>query len=169
MILNLSKKALFFLIVTILSFSLTAQETKKDTINYSKNSNFNIEMGTILSYSSIAINYESENVLTSDLHFLKLEFGAGLWAASIFKSNKGMLANLNAIYLYGENAHHFEIDLGASVHFSKQNGSDEITYQNTLPNLFLGYRYQKQGEKIMFKAGIGAFELFQIGIGYSID
>jgi len=169
MILNLSKKTLFFFIVTILNFNLTAQGPQKDTTNYSKYSNFNIEMGTVLIYSSITLNYESENVLQSNIHFLKFEFGGGLWAASMFNSNQGFLTNANAIYLYGENAHHFEANLGAAIHFSKKNGSDEVTYQNTIPNLFLGYRYQKKGEKMMFKAGIGAIKLFQIGIGYSIE
>jgi len=161
------KKLINLLLALLISTTLFAQG-QKDTTNYTRNSNFNLELGTMLRYSSGAINYESESQFKSDKHFLKFAFGGGIWVASIYdNSNFGLLANVNSIYLYGKKAHHFEANLGLSFQFSKNN-KDELAYQNIIPNFFLGYRYQGKGERVMFKAGIGAIEVFQIGIGYSI-
>ena len=161
------KNKLHLIFLFLIGVNLNAQ-IQKDTTNYIHFSNFNLELGTSLIYSSAVVNYETESILKFSNHTLKFNFGGGTWVASIFTTNFGFLVNANLIYLYGTKAHFFELDLGASAHFSKGTNT-EYGFQNVLPNLFLGYRYQGVGEKVMFKAGIGAIELFQIGIGYSIQ
>ena len=70
-------------------------------------------------------------------------------------------------YLYGEQKHHFEVNLGASYHFDKGLDETKFTYLATTPNLFIGYRYQKPEGRINFKVGSGIFEILQVGFGYS--
>lgn len=153
-----------FIIFTLGSFCIS-QSDDKNPIN---NHTLTIELGNTIIYGTLSLNYESIDFLkNSDKHIAKFSVGAGRWSSDLWESNVGFQFNSNLIYLYGANSHHFEADLGLTYLFDNGLEKSKYAYISTIPNVFLGYRFQKPTKHFMFKIGAGWYELIQLGLGYS--
>ena len=139
-----------------------------DDTNPINNHTITFELSNTVAYGTLSLNYESVDFLKkSDKHIAKFSLGFGRWSSELWESNTGFQFNSNFIYLFGANSHHFEADLGLTYHFDKGLEKSKYAYIGTIPNVFLGYRFQKPEKHFMFKIGAGWYELIQAGIGYS--
>lgn len=113
---------------------------------------------------SINVGYE-RIIHSSGKNTFTLSGDYGRWAMLF---DKGDLVSLSGNYFRGKGAHHFEMDLGAVllVHYDLYYGNrKQFDHFTVLPDLFLGYRYQKPSGRLMFKAGTGFPGLLTAGLG----
>ena len=109
------------------------------------------------------INYE-RNLVSTDLRIMRslnARIAYGRWFA-IYAGGSNYTFTLHSIT--GLNKHHLEATLGLSVYFDAIDYKYELDYNSNaektdfllyIPQISLGYRYQKPGGKLVFRGCVG--------------
>lgn len=144
----------------MIQFSLLAQS---DTSNQNEKRNKSCiygSLGTAFVYSNVSVNIEQQILYNPDKFFstMSLRIGGGYWSSW---GNEGydIVGTIN--YLSGSGGNHMEMGFGMA--FSP--GYDE-TY-GFIPAAHLGYRFQKPGGWMVFRAGVGVPEALYLSLGVS--
>jgi len=168
------KKKLFKLIIllplcnnTFFAQTKTGEPSAKNTIY--------VSAGSVLVYSSANLNYDYK-IKQSENGFFKNYYAT--FEVGVFNSNSGFApgpssngftTGIGIIGLTGKGNGHFETSLGISLNIETEindpNGFEEKEVF-ILPELSLGYRYQKVNG-LMFRTGVGFPQSIYIGAGYS--
>lgn len=114
---------------------------------------FPIYLIAMASYERMILNYSEKRSYS-----LWVRGGAGFWE---WWEDSGMDYIATFGIMTGRNKSHFEGSLG--VVYSSWFASGSKTF---LPACTLGYRYQKPGMPLMFRAGGGWPEAAYVGVGY---
>ena len=115
-------------------------------------------LGTAFVYTNITGNLEQE-ISNNSAHFfnsVSLRIGAGHWS-SWGNESYNIIGTIN--WLSGANNHHLE--LGTGIAYSPAY-DDSFGF---LPAAQFGYRYQKPGGMLLFRAGIGVPEALYLSLG----
>jgi len=110
-----------------------------------------VESGHAIIALPIVFNYERK-LKQWDKSQLAISGGLGILPLYGYAIGK-----VNMKYLMGSKSHHFETGLGLFFDFE----GDII-----LPDIQLGYRYQKPKGKLMFKVGTGFPQIISAGLGW---
>lgn len=115
-------------------------------------------LGTAFVYTNFTGNIEQEFLQRQDKFFtsISLRIGGGYWSSW---SNESYNFIGTANWLSGTNNHHLE--LGTGIAYSP--AYDESL--GFLPAAQIGYRYQKPGGVLLFRAGIGVPEAIYVSLG----
>ena len=161
-------------LLTLFTSTIFAQAETNETS--AKNAIY-ASAGSVFVYSSVNLNYDFR-IKQSENGFFKNYYAT--IEAGVFNSNSGFApgsssngftTGIGVIGLTGKGNRHFETSLGLSLNVETEiNGDDPNDFEKEevfiLPELSLGYRYQK-ANGFMFRAGVGFPQTVYIGAGYS--
>ncbi|NOQ73504.1 MAG: hypothetical protein GQ574_15975 [Crocinitomix sp.] len=150
------------------TYSNAQDQSDSDKTNHSQRfGSIQLNAGTLHVYRTLSIGYESPTLLQlGDKHQFRLAVNGGLWHARLYNSTVGTQFNSNVTYLFGGKPHKLEIGVGITSHFAKGLKGQTLAYIASLPNTFLGYRYEKSNGRLFFKGGLGWYEAVQVGLGF---
>ncbi len=154
------RKIIFLITINLfmIQFSLLAQSDISNRYENRHKSCIYGSLGTAFVYSNISGNIEQEISYNPDKFFstMSLRIGGGYWSSW---GNEGYDITGTVNYLSGSGGNHMEMGFG--IAFSP--GYDE-TY-GFLPAVHAGYRYQKPGEFLVFRAGVGVPDTLYLSLG----
>ena len=147
--------ALSILLMPAFSQRVDAQSTER--IPQAQN-NINIYAGVF----EWNLNYE-RNVIQNlrSLSNIRVGFGHGQFLVA----GEGYYVNAALVQLFGPGSSHLELDGGVKYMVSNSESHPSFSDQ-LLPDIFVGYRYQKRSGGIIFRAGLNYPTLINVGIGY---
>ena len=149
------KRAFFISLILILSFAF-AQETPPVQ---SKNAVY-VTGGIFIVYYTVQFNYERV-IWESDIPLLKsisIKGGAGWWETWV---SKGTNYTLTFSAMSGKQDWHLEYALGVCY------SPDYFVDLKFIPAVNFGLRYQKPGNSLIFRIGVGLPEFAYLSVGYS--
>ncbi len=157
------------ILVLMVAFANGLRAQTEDLQNESKLSVY-MDFGTNIAVSSAFINGEY-NIHRNADRSLKVNARVGLGYSAVFfgPHGPGVLAGLTT--LIGQKSHHFEAGIGAFVGASMEPGLyDEVLSFDQppffIPDLHLGYRYQRPEGGLIFLAKGGTMGI-NLGLGYA--
>lgn len=108
------------------------------------------------------INYERKiNQKLKSYNNVRLGLGHG----ALLMGGEGQYVNASLVHLIGLNNSHLEIDLG--VKYMITNSLSDPSFSETyIPDIFLGYRFEKPSGGIIFRAGLSYSTFMNLGVGY---
>ncbi len=165
----MSKRRILIFTAFISSFSLIAQPES----SVKKNA---IYVNVDITYPMVAstINYE-RNIISTDHKLFRnvnARIGYGKWIAA---SAGGSNYTISVHTITGNSQHHLEGIAGISVHFNNLDYQFELKYNKDallkdylqyLPQVGLGYRYQKPKGRMIFRVCAG-IPFLQCSIGFA--
>lgn len=151
---KLYKKCVLFIIISGISFSLFSQTDNNESLKLSKNF-----IGTYIGLIELNINYE-RNIIQRPKSQSNLRIGVGYLTDL---QVEGRTINATAVQMFGKNNSHLELNLGAKYFFNKTNENNFF-----LPEVFIGYRYDKPTGKAIFRFGVSYPSLLNIGLGLKL-
>jgi hypothetical protein len=107
-------------------------------------------------------NYE-RNIVQKPKSSDKVRLGLG--QGMFLTAGEGTYLNAAFIHLFGGRNSHVEIDLGTKIMLTNSI-SDPKFSEICIPDIFLGYRYEKASGGFIFRAGFNYPTLINIGVGY---
>lgn len=115
-------------------------------------------LGTAFVYTNITGNIEQQINYNPDKFFnsMSLRIGGGYWS-SWGNESYNILGTIN--WLSGKNKHHMEMGVGLAY---SPEYDDSFGF---LPAAQIGYRYQKPGGLLLFRAGVGSPEAIYVSLG----
>jgi hypothetical protein len=147
------------------SFNCSGQVGSVKEILVLENNDFNKNvvrgsLGFALIYVQASVQYERMlfGRHNKSLQSVWLSAGGGRY---FVYTDWGTQFNLKSFALFGKNAAHFELGVGAAV--IKTESMDQF---KLLPAGNLGYRFQKSDGHFMFRTGVGLPEGLYIGFGF---
>jgi hypothetical protein len=145
-----------FLLISVSSLAVKAQDTVKPA-SEGRNS-INVYVGMI----EYNINYE-RNIIQRPNSHSNLRIGYG--HAQFFTAGEGNYLNPAFVHLMGKKNSFFEINAG--IKYMITNSISDPTFLETfVPNIFLGFRYEKPVRGIIFRFGFSYPTIINIGFGY---
>lgn len=141
---------LITLMTSFLCINIHAQENGNESGKLPVN-NINIYI-SLFEYN---INYERK-IIQLRKSFTNLRMGFGLVNSSF---DGGYYLNPSLVHLFGGKNNHLELDLG--LKYVVQKGSSN----SFLPDIFAGYRYEKPSGRLILRAGINLYTLYNVGVG----
>jgi hypothetical protein len=113
-------------------------------------------------YVDININYERNIRQRSKSHSnVRLGFGHG----SFLTAGEGGYINPAFVHLFGSKNSHIEVNIG--IKYMLTNTIPDADFSDTVvPDIFMGYRYEKPSGGFIFRAGLNYPTLINLGIGY---
>ncbi|QHT69277.1 hypothetical protein GXP67_22880 [Rhodocytophaga rosea] len=145
------------LVVLLFMHSLKAQDTQK---KLSDKLNIVHAYVGLIEYN---VNYE-RNIFLRPKSSSNLRLGVG--HGMFLVAGEGYYMNGAFVHLFGAKNSHFEINAGVKYMLTNSI-SDPPFSDQLLPDIFLGYRFQKPTGGLIFRAGINYLTLLNIGIGYA--
>ena len=143
-------------VLTVLCLSGHSQGADNTVVN-ARNS-INIYIG-IIEYN---INYE-RNIFQRPKSQSNLRIGFG--NGKFFTAGEGYYLNPAFVYLAGAQNSHVEFNLG--VKYMLTNSIEDPDFSEVcIPDIFLGYRFEKPSGGFVFRLGLNYPTLINIGIGY---
>ena len=142
-------------LLTIISVNMKAQDSTSDPVplNY-----INAYVGMI----EYNINYE-RNIAQRSKSFSNVRLGFG--HASLWDAGEGEYINAAFIHLIGKKNSHLEMDLG--IRYMVSNSISDPKFSQTLiPDIFLGYRYERPSAGLIFRTGFSYPTFINLGVGY---
>jgi urease beta subunit len=133
---------------------LFSQTDNNESLKLSKNF-----IGTYIGLIELNINYE-RNIIQRPKSQSNLRIGVGYLTDL---QVEGRTINATAVQMFGKNNSHLELNLGAKYFFNKTNENNFF-----LPEVFIGYRYDKPTGKAIFRFGVSYPSLLNIGLGLKL-
>jgi len=171
-----------YLILIFLSFTYYANAQENTTTALAKNAKNDFYLSIGYGGVSVAanLNYERKLWTTESKVFssIWIKANGGVWA---IWDSEGTQFSLAAVGLSGHKNHHIEYSLGGTSLFDKvgydiaiknfdgkyvSSKPTKMEYTDFMVYATLGYRYQKPGNGILFRAGFGYPEMIYVSIGY---
>ena len=155
-------KWIFFLVALSISLISVAQ-SEADPVTRTKKNAIYLSADITSALLASTISYE-RNLVSTDLRimrFLNARIAYGRWFA-IYAGGSNYTFTLHSVT--GLNKHHLEATLGLSVYFDAIDYKYELDYNSNaektdfllyIPQISLGYRYQKPGGKLVFRGCVG--------------
>lgn len=142
-----------FAILSIVCFGdrANAQEMSTPALKTRRNS-INL-YGGVVEYN---INYE-RNIFQLPKSYTNIRFGIGGEAAYM----KGYYINPTLVHLFGIKNSHLELNIGIKIEIGPHVEGTSLV----LPDIFAGYRYEKPEGRFIFRTGLNAISVYNIGIG----
>jgi len=168
------KKYLFIFLLILCTNTIFTQTKTNET---SAKNVIYVSAGSVLIYSSANLSYDFR-IKQSEKGFFRNYYAtieAGVFNANSGfapgSSSNGFTTGIGVIGLTGKGNGHFETSLGLSINVETEiNNDDPNDFEKEevfiLPELSLGYRYQK-ANGLMFRIGVGFPQSVYIGAGYS--
>ncbi len=147
---------LTILVVVVFAQDLKAQDTK-NVITGRKN-NVNVYAG----FLELNLNYE-RNIIVSSQSLSKIRLGLGY--GSFFVAGEGYYINGAFVHLFGAKDSHFEVTAGVKYMLTNSISNPSFSDQ-LLPDIFIGYRFEKSTGGFTFRAGLNYPTIINVGIGY---
>ncbi len=140
-------------------FDIDAQDTINPPVKFLRNG--------ISIYAGVAefnLNYE-RNLILRRIFYTNLRMGVGFaMIAAADQWAEGKYVNPSLVQIFGRGNSHIEIDLGFKYMYVNSI-SDPSFFQSFIPDLFAGYRYEKPGGELIFRAGNNFPTFINVGIG----
>lgn len=171
------KKNVFKLtfLLTLFSNAIFAQTESNET---SAINAIYVSGGSIFVYSSANLNYDHRIKQSENAYFFKNYYAT--LNAGVFNLNTGLApgpssngftTGIGVIGLTGKGNGHFETGLGLSLNIETkikdgEKFPDREKMVFVLPELSLGYRYQK-ANGFIFRSGLGYPHIIYLSVGYS--
>jgi hypothetical protein len=146
------------IVATFFCNRLHADETVDSLIIFKKNS-INLYAGTI--YMDANLNYE-RNIFRNPHSFTNIRMGFGRANFSEFRVLAFYL-NPSVVHLIGRRNSHIELNLGFKYPISQL---PESIKRILVPDLFVGYRYERPDGWLIFRMGINYPSIFDLGLGF---
>ena len=141
-----------------ISLSINVKAQDNGNSNFSPRNYINVYVG-LIEYN---INYE-RNIVQRSKSFSNVRLGFG--HASLLIGGEGKYINAAFIHLIGKKNSHLETNLG--VKYMVSNSISDPQFSETLiPDAFLGYRYEKPLEGLIFRIGLNYPTFINLGTGY---
>ncbi|MCU7549368.1 hypothetical protein OCK74_09600 [Chitinophagaceae bacterium LB-8] len=154
---NLLANYLISLLLVGGSLKARAQDNIEQTT--ASPNNINIYVGFV----DLNVNYE-RRILNKQKSSSKIRLGFG--SGSFLTAGEGKYINPAFVHLIGKKINsHLEIDLGFKYMLTNTI-SDPKFSETFIPDLFLGYRFEKSTTGFVFRLGINYPTLVNAGIGY---
>lgn len=153
-------KIIYMLLGATISLLISISAKTQDNRNpYSGFRNYiNAYIG-IVEYN---INYE-RNLIQKSKSFSNVRLGFG--NGKFLTAGEGKYINAALVHLIGKMNSHLEIDLG--IKYMVTNSISNPDFSETfIPDLFLGYRFEKPSGGFIFRVGLNYATLINMGIGY---
>ncbi len=163
------KSTIKLLVFTILASinpinSIAQSEPKTDK------GNINLHTSTVLLYSTMSIGYESIDLAKrSARHSIRPLIRIGVWNARLSVNNVGVQSAIGFSYVLGSKNHHFEHSSEFVSHFDKGLKGQSMLFIAGTYRPFIGYRYDSQNKRFIFRIGVGWKEALQVGLGYKLQ
>jgi hypothetical protein len=157
-------KILSVIFFTFFIFNLHGQEHKTDTIPTGLKKNAVYGSITYISDGYIGfrgLSINAERMLWNTGGFINsiwIRFGD--WGGG---HGTHLIGGITA--LTGSRASHFEVNLGVAS-FRSKNNTEEVVEKDVFPAAALGYRFQKPGDNLVFRTGIGFPERLYLSFGF---
>jgi hypothetical protein len=153
---DMNKKTFTLIIFLYLAFfqmskTMGIERTKED----SKKNYLSIYFG-IFEWN---LNYEG-NILQFQKSYSNIRCGFGYWGLI---EEAGNYLNPSFVHVIGKKNSHLEVDIGVKIFVIK---SSNFAKPSNMPDLFLGYRFEKPDGKFLFRAGINYPTVLNLGFGY---
>lgn len=143
-----------FLFIYIMFFTCIysyAQENGNPSLK-SRSNSINIYVG-VVEYN---INYE-RNIFQRPKSYTNIRIGIGGDESYM----DGYYINPTLVHLIGKKNSHLELDLGLKVEI----GPHTEGTSTVLPDIYAGYRYEKTEGRFVFRVGLNAITVYNLGIG----
>jgi hypothetical protein len=160
-IMTINKIGLIVPIIFVASFfcnRLYAAEAVDSLTIFKKNS-INLYAGTI--YMDANLNYE-RNIFQNPHSYTNIRMGFGRANFSEFRVLAFYL-NPSVVHLIGRRNSHLELNLGFKYPISQL---PETINRILVPDLFVGYRYERPEGWFIFRMGINYPSIFDLGLGF---
>jgi hypothetical protein len=145
-------------IVLLISISVNVKAQDNSNSNFGPRNYINAYVG-VVEYN---INYE-RNLIQKSKSFSNVRIGFG--HASILIAGEGKYINAAVVHLIGKKNSHLEINLG--MKYMVTNSISDPKFSETyIPEAFLGYRFEKPSQGLIFRVGVSYPTLINIGVGY---
>jgi len=158
---TIKKVGLIVTIIIVVSFycvHIHADDIDDQPIKYKKNS-INFYTGTV--YMDVNLNYE-RNILQFSNSYSNIRLGIG---RADFREFRVLAYYLNPaiVHLIGRRNSHLELNLGFKYPISQLPKTINRIF---VPDLFVGYRYEKPDGWFIFRMGINYPSIFDLGFGF---
>jgi hypothetical protein len=140
----------------LLCICSVAQETNRPAFAAHRN-----VINAYVGLFELNLNYE-RNISQRPKSFTSLRLGMG--KGMFLTAGEGYYINPAAVNVFGSGNSHLEIDLGGKIMVTNSMENPGF-FQTVVPDLFIGYRYEKPAGNFVFRAGNNYPTLFNIGIG----
>jgi hypothetical protein len=147
---------LIMMLTSFLSINLHAQEKGNPLSDLRRNS-LNLYFGL---FDEFNINYE-RNISQRPISSTSLRMGFG--HGSFITAGDGMYINPSLVHLIGKKNSHLELNLGVKYIVNYPNPRLSLVL---VPDLFVGYRYEKPTGWFIFRTGINWPTLINLGMGF---
>ena len=151
---KLYKKCVLFIIISGISFSLFSQSDNIGLLKPRKN-----YIGIYVGLIELNISYE-RNIIQRPKSQSNLRIGVGYLSDL---QVEGRTINATAVQMFGKNNSHLELNLGAKYFFNKTEENNFF-----LPEVYVGYRFDKPDGKYIFRFGVSYPSLLNIGLGIKL-
>ena len=136
--------------------SVMAQDANKG-ISETANS-INLYVGLF----DVNVNYE-RNIVERSKSLSNLRLGFGY--AMLFVAGEGYYVNGVYVHLFGAKKSHLEVNAGAKYMLTNSI-SDPAFSDQLIPEIYLGYRFEKPTGGIIFRTGLSYPTFVNLGLGY---
>ena len=136
--------------------SVMAQDANKG-ISETANS-INLYVGLF----DVNVNYE-RNIVERSKSLSNLRLGFGY--AMLFVAGEGYYVNGVYVHLFGAKNSHLEVNAGAKYMLTNSI-SDPAFSDQLIPEIYLGYRFEKPTGGIIFRTGLSYPTFVNLGLGY---
>lgn len=108
------------------------------------------------------INYEWK-IKQFPKAYSNVRLGIGHWTNL---QADGNYINASLAHMLGKRSSHVEFNLGLKLIISGTMSGYEDRRTFIIPDIYLGYRYEKPARGVIFRAGFSLFSFINIGVGY---
>jgi hypothetical protein len=147
------------LLSLFLCFNTEAQDTLSPPVKFLRNG-----ISVYAGVAELNLNYERNLILHPKFYSnIRMGIGIGMIAAGQTWV-EGKYVNPSLVQVFGRGNSHIEIDLGFKYMYVNSI-TDPSFFQSFIPDLFAGYRYEKPGGELIFRAGNNYPTFINVGIG----
>lgn len=107
------------------------------------------------------LNYE-RNILQFPKSYSNIRFGFDSYG---LLEESGYFFSPSFVHVIGKRNSHFEVDMGIKI-FVIESANFAKPSNTIMPDLFLGYRFEKPNGKFVFRTGINFPAAVNLGIGF---
>ena len=154
------KPVLLLLLFSLTSFSISGQNLdQSDNINKVYKNSIIISPGLLVIYPTLTFQYE--RILTDGK--VGLDFGVSLGGGTLYDGQSRLsLIYPRAYWLIGKKSS--KLELAAGIGLFLEWGYE--TQGGFMPSVVIGYRYQKYGQRFLFRVGVALPEGAYAGVGF---
>lgn len=150
---KISLRVILILGFAVLGFSARSQEPLKT------HHDINVYAGIF----EVNVNYEGA-VRYGYNSYDKVRVGVGY--GEFLTAGEGWYLNAAFVHLLGRNESHLEFNVGGKIMLT--NSIEDPSFSEALvPDIYIGYRYEKPTSGIVFRIGVNYPTLVNIGVGYN--